>query len=264
LAYALLERGGGNPAREDLDADRPGRKNLERTKAIRDGWQDGKVDELATGELLAVLHGGSADDSCQLVVDMLNRSISPQSIWDAVLVGSGELLARQSGIVSLHAVTSSNALYYAYRANQDDSLRRLLLLQGAAFVPLFRGAMQGRGNVAEVDLRSIEPSPITGGDPLGEIFADVSKNRMAAMRKTLGFLQNDGDAKAFVDAARLLLFFKGDNAHDYKFSSALLEDYEHLSPGWRERYLASGVYNLRGSGDRDNRLVERTRAALAG
>jgi hypothetical protein len=167
-------------------------------------------------------------------------------------------------MVSLHAVTSSNALYYGYRANSDDSLRRLLLLQGAAFVPLFRGAMQGRGKLADVDLRSLAPAPISGGDPLAEIFTDVSGDRTAAARKTLGFLQNQGDAKAFVDAARLLTFFKGDNAHDYKFSSALLEDYTYLSPGWRERYLASGVFNLRGSGDRDNRLVERTRAAIAG
>lgn len=264
LAYALLEHGDGNPARDDLDADRPGRKNLERAKAIREGWQEGKLDEQATSELLATLHSASADDACQQVVEMLNRGVAPQSIWDALLVGAGELLARQPGIVSLHAVTSSNALYYAYRANQDDSLRRLLLLQNAAFVPLFRGAMQGRGKIAEVDLRSLAPAPLAGDDPLAEIFADVGSDRTTAARKTLAFLQNQGDAKAFIDAARLLVFFKGSNAHDYKFSSALLEDYAHLSPGWRDRYLASGIFNLRGSREADNRLVARTRAALAG
>jgi hypothetical protein len=262
LAYALLEHGGGNPARDDLEPDRPGRKNLERAKAIRDGWQDGKPDEQATSELLATMHGGSADDACQQVVDMLNRGVAPQSIWDALLVGSGELLARQAGIVSLHAVTSSNALYYAYRANQDDQLRRLLLLQNSAFVPLFRGAMQGRGKVADVDVRSLAPAPLAGGDALAEIFAEAGSDRMTAARKTLAFLQEQGDAKAFVDAARLLVFFKGNDAHDYKFSSALLEDYAHLSPGWRDRYLASGVFNLPSSREGDNRLVERTRAAL--
>ncbi|MGH7138564.1 MAG: hypothetical protein ACREHD_22680, partial [Pirellulales bacterium] len=228
LAYALLEHGEGNPAKDDLDADRPGRKNLERAKSIRDGWQDGKTDEAATGELLATLHGASADDACQQAIDMLNRGVAPQSIWDALLVGAGELLARQPGIVSLHAVTSSNALYYAYRANRDDSLRRLLLLQNAAFVPLFRGAMQGRGKLADVDLRTLSPAPLSGGDALAEIFAEVDSDRTAAARKTLAFLANQGDAKAFIDSARLLVFFKGSNAHDYKFSSALLEDYSHL------------------------------------
>jgi hypothetical protein len=265
LAYALLERGGDDPARQDLAADRPGRQNLERAKTIRDGWHDGKLDDQATSELLATLHSGSADDACQQVVAMLNRGVAPQSIWDALLVGSGELLARQSGIVSLHSVTSSNALFYSYRANQDDATRRLLLLQAAAFVPLFRGAMQGRGQLADVDLRKLEPAPLSEGqDALGEIFADVSGDRMAAAQKTLSYLQKQGDAKAYIDAARLLVFFKGNNAHDYKFSSALLEDYANLSPGWRDRYLASGVFNLRGSREGDNRLVERTRAALAG
>lgn len=264
LAYALLQHEKDNPARQDFDADRPGRKNLERAKTIREGWLDGKLDEQATSELLTTLHNGSADDACQQVVDMLNRGVAPQSIWDALLCGSGELLARQSGIVSLHAVTSTNALHYGFRANQDDATRRLLLLQNAAFVPLFRGAMQGRDKVADVDLRNLEPAPLAAGnDPLAEIFADVSGDRTAAARKTLAYLNSAGDAKAFIDAARLLVFFKGNNAHDYKFSSALLEDYAYLSPGWRDRYLASGVFTLRGSGEADNRLVERTRAALA-
>ncbi|OYV80957.1 MAG: hypothetical protein B7Z73_18665 [Planctomycetia bacterium 21-64-5] len=76
-------------------------------------------------------------------------------------------------------------------------------------------------------------------------------------------MKDHEDAKAFIDAARLLVFFKGNDPHDYKFSSALLEDYGHISPGWRERYLAAGVFSLCGSGEADNRLVERTRAAFA-
>jgi hypothetical protein len=57
---------------------------------------------------------------------------------------------------------------------------------------------------------------------------------------------------------------KGTNSHDYKFSSAVLEDYEHLSPPWRDRLLASSVFYLRGSGEKDNHLVQRTRDALRG
>jgi hypothetical protein len=58
------------------------------------------------------------------------------------------------------------------------------------------------------------------------------------------------------------IFLKGDNAHDYKFSAAVLEDYFNVSPAWRAQFLATSVFNLRGSGDRDNALVARTRAAL--
>ena len=58
------------------------------------------------------------------------------------------------------------------------------------------------------------------------------------------------------------MFLKGNDSHDYKYSSAALEDYYHASPSWRDRYLASSLFLLPSSGDRDNGLVQRTRAAL--
>ena len=42
-------------------------------------------------------------------------------------------------IVSLHAVTTANALRYAYSTSADPRTRLLLMLQGASFIPLFRG-----------------------------------------------------------------------------------------------------------------------------
>ena len=86
---------------------------------------------------------------------------------------------------------------------------------------------------------------------------------MAASRQVLAYLNHNQGPSEFINAARRLIFLKGNNSHDYKFSSAVLEDYRHLSPGWRERFLAASVFNLRGSGDKDNELVNRTRAALS-
>jgi hypothetical protein len=85
---------------------------------------------------------------------------------------------------------------------------------------------------------------------------------MRAARKVLAYLSQGGTARELIDAARRLIFLKGRNHHDYKFSSAVLEDYFHVSPDWRDRFLATSVFNLKGTGDRDNELVERTRAAL--
>ncbi|PYL01819.1 MAG: hypothetical protein DME19_00315 [Verrucomicrobia bacterium] len=62
----------------------------------------------------------------------------------------------------------------------------------------------------------------------------------------------------------MLIFLKGRDAHDYKFSSAVLEDYQNVGPAWRDRYLAASVFNLRGSGDSNNDMVKRARAALQG
>jgi hypothetical protein len=264
LAYALLAHEGTNPAERDGDADRPGRENAERAKRIKGGWHDGKDSAHATRAMLKVLREGSVAQSCDTAVELLNGGASPQSIWDAILDSAGELLMRKPGIVALHAVTSANALHYAFRTSKRDETRRYLLLQNAAFVPMFRDAM--RGGLGETSIERLEPvAPKAGAADaaLAEIFDDVSRDRAAAAGKVLSYLQSGGDAKPFMNAARRLLFQKGNNAHDYKFSSAVLEDYQNVSPAWRDRYLAASVYMLRGAGDKDNALVQRVRTALS-
>jgi len=172
---------------------------------------------------------------------------------------------RQPGIVALHAMTTTNALHYAFRATASDDTRRMLLLQNVAFLPLFRGAMASRGKVGDQRLDTLEPASLeaAGSQGVAEILATISRDRSSAARKLLAYAQANPNPREFLDAARLMIFLKGTNSHDYKFSSALLEDFAHVSPEWQARYLASGVFNLRGSGDSDNRLVQRTRAALA-
>jgi hypothetical protein len=277
LAYALLAReGGGNPAENDFAADAPGRRNLERLTSIREGWLEGEASRGATLELLQCLRAQSADDASQLVVDQLNRNVAPQSIWDAMFLASGELLMRQPGIVGLHTVTTTNALHQAFLTSGDDATRRYVLLQNAAFLPMFLQAMRGRGAVADISIDAMEPQPLAGDAAAAatEIFADVSRDRMAATRKTLAHLgepaadsaeepaDRPDKANQLITAARRLIFLKGNDAHDYKFSSAVLEDYNHISPAWRARYLAAAMHWLTGSGEPDNELVQRTRAAV--
>lgn len=265
LAYALLNHNEDpNPAESDLAADRPGRKNLERVKKIRGDWANGKTDDSATRQFVELLRTGSDDAACDHVVELLNGGVSPQSVFDALLVASGELVMRQPGIVALHAVTSTNAMRYIFEASADDETRRLVLLQNAAFVTLFRDAMRQRGAVAEMRLDDLQPAEVrtSPADLIGDIFHDVSADPAAASRKVLAYLRGGHSAQNLIDAARRLVFLKGNDAHDYKFSSAVLEDYYHASPAWRDLYLASSVYKLNGSGERDNTLVSRIRESL--
>jgi hypothetical protein len=260
LAYGLLDRRGStNPATSDLPEDRPGRRNWELKNEIREDWLNGRLNAEATTELLETVREGSAADAAKEVVSQINGGVSPASLWDAVFAGAGELLMRQPGIRALHAVTTSNALHFAWDQTRDDGLRKYLLLQAASFVPLFRGEVKG-----EAQIDKLEPVSGSKGAPVEDVLAEISKDRNAAAGKLLAHLKETASPKEFVDAARLVLFFKGQDAHDYKFSSAVLEDWEHMSKGWRERYLAASVFQLRGSGGPDNGLVKRTRAALAG
>ncbi len=267
LAYAILEHGNSaNPAKNDFEADRPWRENLKRASQIRAHWQVGKVSPEATTDFLKTLRTAPFSEACTHVVELLNKEVSPASLWDALFLDAGELLMRQPGIVGVHCVTSMNALHFAYQASGHDETRKLLLLQAAAFLPLFHKAMLGRGKVRDdVQIDTLEKVDVKGSGPeaIEEIFATVSKDRMEAARKTLALL--DGKVvhpEEVLTVARRLVFNKGTNAHDYKFCSAALEDYYEATPHWRNRYLATSMLYLRGAGDRDNDLIRQARATL--
>jgi hypothetical protein len=258
LAYALLEHEGENPANRDGDADRAGRKNLERLREIRADWQTGTASADSMNEMLAALRTGSPDDCAAKVVELLNRSVAPQSLWDALFQAASEMLMRKPGIVSLHACTSTNALHFAHGQTFNDETRRFLLLQNAVFIPMFRDRAGARDGIAIDQLEPLEPKT----EALEDIFADVTADKMSAARKALAFLSSTREPKPFIDAAQRMIYLKGTDAHDYKFSSAVLEDYFQLSPSVRDRFLAASVYWLKGSGAGDSPLVARTRAAI--
>ena len=261
LAYALQNHEGQpNPAESDLDADRPWRKNLERVESIRQHWQSGRIDSAATEELVQTFRTGSNDETCEQIVEMLNAKVSPQSIYDAMFLSAGELLMRQPGIVALHAVTTTNAFRFAFRMAADDNTRRMVLLQNAAFLPMFREAMKGRGEVNDRSILGLERKADEG--TVDGVFDQIGKDTELASQRALHYLDKTGDPSQLVAEARRYIFLKGNDSHDYKFSSAALEDYFHISPDWRNRYLASSVFKLRGAPARDNGLVERIRTAL--
>jgi len=267
LAYALLEHEGGNPAQRDADADRPWRENIPRAGRIRAAWQRGRTSSDATTEFLATMRTAATGEASDRVVAMLNREIDPVSLWDALFLFAGELLMRQPGIVGLHCVTMANALHFGYQNSGSDETRRMMLLQCAAFLTMFRNRIAGGRPLPDNPrIDTLERQAVEGRGPaaIEEIFADAGRDRIRAARKTIALLETDRTlAEALSAAARRLIFTKGTDSHDYKFSSAILEDFYHATPAWRNRFLATGMFYLKGSGGADTDLLRRTRAALA-
>ncbi len=259
LAYALLDHTKeGNPAKNSYEADVPGRENLTRLKKIRKNWIQGNRSETAVRDLLSTMRTAPAAAASALVVELLSKNVDPSSIWDGLFLTAGEQLARQPGIVGLHCVTSVNALHYAFETAADEDSRKYVLLQAAAYLTMFRKRMDLKKALFVDKLEKAE----VGKEGLNEIFADVSKNPEQAARKTLAYLETAKTAEPLMAEARRLIFAKGNDAHDYKFSSAVLEDYYHIAPAWRANFLASSMFHLRGSNEKDNGLIERARAAL--
>lgn len=265
LAFALQNHSGeGNPAENDFAADQPWRENLNQLGDIPDNWLDGTPSTEQSQEMIVAFRQGSASEMPRHAIELLQQGVAPQSIWDAIFLASGELLMQQPGIVGLHALTTANALHYAFQHSGVDETRRLLLLQACAFAPLFRSSASDRGKLKDLTIESVllESERQRPTEGLEAIFASVSGDRQQAAELLFEYLQRGGNATDVLDEARRLIFLKGRDAHDYKFSSAVLEDYYHVTPPMRDQFLALSVFNLRGTGDRDNGLVERIRNAL--
>ncbi len=260
LAYALLDHTRqDNPSKSDYEEDRPGRDNLSRVKKVRKGWVKGTRSDDAARDLLVTMRSASAVEASEEVVKLLNRNVDPASVWDGLFLTAGEQLMREPGIIGLHCLTSINALHYAYQTAGEDESRRYALLQAAAFLTMFRKRMNLK---KDLFLDRLEKAEASKGGP-ADVFAHLKAEREPSARKALAYLEEKKSAEDLLAEARRLIFAKGNDSHDYKFSSAVLEDYYRVCPTWRPRYLAASLFWLRGADDKDNGLIERARAALA-
>ena len=101
-------------------------------------------------------------------------------------------------------------------------------------------------------------------EEVDSILKNINANGDQAASQVLGLLDHDPAAShTLLDATRQMIFLKGSGSHDYKYSSAVLEDFHHISPAWRNRYLASSIYKFRGSEEPNTELLPRIRAALS-
>ncbi len=196
------------------------------------------------------------------VVLNLSAGTAVQAVWDALFLFAGECLMRQPGIVALHTATSLNALRYAFDTCSVEETRKVLLLQAASYMTLFREAMKGRKEKTEevkIDTFGGTEKPLSESD----MFALLPKDRLGAARAALAAMEKDPTAAGRIAAtARRLVFFKGNDSHDYKFSTATIEDYAHVSPMWRNHVLAAAMFNFKGNGENDSGVAKRVKAAM--
>jgi hypothetical protein len=257
LVYGLLNGG-------QSDSAAPYSTNDPLVTKVRPDWAAGKPDRAATISMLQTLRQASADDAARQAVELLNRGVAAGSVWDAVMLASGELLMRQPGIVALHAVTASNSMHYAFQASGQDATRLLTLLQACSWTVLFREGVRSRNGLPEKPLiDELMPHAVKEPPSVESIFSELTKDRHAAASRTLGFAMSGQSPAVFMNAARHLIFTKGTDSHDYKFAAAAFEEFNHASETWRPHLLAASVFHLKGTTDSDSPLLERTRQALA-
>jgi hypothetical protein len=264
LVLALLNhKGEPSPADSDLAPDRPWRRNLVlASQANVDKESKDEGDDSAAAEILEVLREGSDEGASRAVLAGVARGVPEQQLWTGIFLAAGDLMLKQSGIISVHANTSVNALHCAYRHVGDPRTRRLMLVQAAAFLPLFRDLLGGERRRLRIDTLEALEQDADPGSALEGIFATVSHNRVNAARKTLGYLAAGGAESPFMRLARQYIVERNTGYHDYKFAEAAFENAAAMKSPWRERYLAASVLYLNGSADKANETVRRARSLL--
>ena len=229
------------------------------------GWaEEGAGDVAAAKQILAAIRGAKTEQACRETVDLMVKGKSrASSIWDAVHLAAGEVMMRAPGGLGVHAVTSVNALHYAFRVADKAETRLLLLLQGVGWMSQFVSFMVQRDDkFGDTDITKVEgiEIPATPEEAAEEILALVPSDRIVAAQKAFRYAQVYAEPDGFKRTAQSLIFTKGRDVHDYKYAVAIFEDYHQVDPVWRPHMLATAVYNLRGSGLPDSEVMQRARA----
>jgi hypothetical protein len=242
VAALLNPEGDPDPAHHDLEADRPWRQNQQRLAQLTRS-APAQHASMARNEVRTALDRVSDADAGAAVIELLQRGVSQETIWQGLFDYAAELLMRAPSIVLVHAQTTANALHYAYRVCASEPTRQMLLLQAAAFVAMF-SQMAGTA-VPGSDLETLQPvAPhAQGREAVDEIFSDaVAGRRPQAIRKSLGYLRGGGDAAQLIAAVRHHLVYNAEEAHQYKFTEAVLDSYAQMpDPAWRNRFLSAGM-----------------------
>jgi len=256
------------------------------------GWAGQRADRAATRELFGQIREGRTEAASALAVQQLRRGVQAQALWDAVHLGTAELLVRHNdgwGLASrpLHSNTSTNALHYAFRTATVPATRLLVLLQAIAWASDKIGGDRASGALRDLSITELRPSclPPSSENAIAEIFAQLparhyrwdATNRRAvlaygrradadeACRKVFVLARDRPSAlPLFVQTAHSWLCRKASNdTHEYKFLAAMLEDVGWVSPQWRPHLLAASVHYFHGDRSPDNPVIRQVREALS-
>jgi hypothetical protein len=218
----------------------------------------------ATRAILRAIREGTPDAACAEVASMLNKGkTSPAAVWDAVHLAAAEVRLRASGgsaLASIHTVTSTNALHYAWQSAPDARSRTLLMLQAVGWVGQFR-------TVAEMRPETMRKRVITDLEPakgtLEETLAAIPAKTDEAAARVFAMASNPQERRAWLAAAMRQTLSKANEVHYYKYLAALIEDVPLVSPEWQPHLLATTAYYVKGAGDPEPMWMKRAREAGA-
>jgi hypothetical protein len=234
---------------------------------LGDAWGSDDADSGATRAIAAVIHDASPDEACaEITARMVKGKISAGAVWDAIHLASAELRMRARGaasLASIHSMTSTNALRYAYQSAPDPQTRFLLLLQAAGWVGQFKTAARPETLRAFriTDLEAGSREGTRDGD-VAEVFAGLRKDTDETAARVFRLAGDAGGRQAFFASALRFTASRVSEVHYYKFLAALIEDTPLVSAEWQPYFTAAAAYYVKGPADPEPPSMKRAREAL--
>lgn len=192
---------------------------------------------VASLQLAVELRSASPREARARVQQAAEKELPAARIWDALRIVAADLFARKPGLLPVHPTTVTNALHYIAHGTGSDN-ERLALLQAAAWLPLYRAAL----DIDVETLGGIDPY-VTDLDAFGhvevdELFAEPTPEA------TRCCLVNPRHRAPFERALRTHLLRAAREHHEPKYAAALLEDLRTADRYWHPSLLASALEYL--------------------
>ncbi len=277
LALALIDFGKQQQVNGYAFDDQCYGGNLKRLKEtfprLSDAWVADRRDADSTRGILASIREATPEEACAEVAGRLAKGkTGAGTVWDAVHLAAAELRMRAQGstaLVGIHAVTSANALHYAYLAAPDAQDRFLLLLQAVGWMGQFRKWAETRQDgLRPLSITDMDPSGDAApsdrslADTIAETFAGIPSKLDASAARVFRLARDLPARQAFLAEALRLTAAKANEVHYYKYLAALIEDLPLVSPDWQPHLLAATVFYVKGSSDPEPAPMKRAREAL--
>lgn len=260
LVYALLHQPAGREM-EDFEHSR------EMTGALPERWAEGPEDPAQGRKILRELRDLDPRAAQRRVVAALQEGVAAATVWQALRAWASELFLRRlksqpandrAALLPVHAVTVVNALGYAWRTTHSESTRRLLILQGAGWLPRLRddlGAIVGLGppnrTIDELG-RGLPEGAERPEDLLQEPTPDTMRVRLRDEARRSAY-----QAELIAHLAR-----KAVEDHQHKYAAAVFEESQLVDASWAPYLLACAVPYLPGRAESETELSRRSLHAL--
>lgn len=230
--------------------------NEARAAALPGTWAQGAEAKQASLELLVALRDADADGASAEVVRLLGLGVGIRSIWDGVTLAGAEV-AMQFG--ENHGFTAIQAARHGAALASSDPVRKLMLLQAAARVPLMRESYRLR-KVPElaVQLDALEPLPVSSAEEVID-----SADSRTRVRRAYGFLESPANEGALRETLLAKLVRSGNEEHQWKQPMAALEDAEGVHPDFRRTLVAMAAFNSPHLAEKESDFHLRATEALA-